>query len=50
MKKVLICLLALASASYATAQPKDAAHPDWEKEIPRVIHPDEALVDLYEKT
>ena len=49
MKKVLICLLALASASYATAQPKDAAHPDWEKEIPRVIHPDEALVELYEK-
>ena len=50
MKKLLICLLALASASYATAQPKDAAHPEWEKEIPRVIHPDEALVDLYEKT
>ena len=46
MKKVLICLLALASASYATAQPEDAAHPEWEKEIPRVIHPDLSLIHI----
>ncbi|MEG1580516.1 MAG: trehalase family glycosidase [Bacteroidaceae bacterium] len=28
----------------------DAVNPDWQKEIPRVIYPDTALVNLYERT
>lgn len=31
-------------------KPADAANPDWRKEIPRIIFPDEDLVGLYEKT
>lgn len=40
----------LTCTGYVAAQPKDAANPDWQKEIPRVIYPDQQLVDLYEKT
>lgn len=32
------------------AQPKDAVHPNWQVEIPRVVFPEQELVDLYEKT
>lgn len=33
-----------------SAQPKDAVHPDWQSEIPRVVFPEQDLVRLYEKT
>lgn len=35
---------------YLGAQPSDAVHPDWQSEIPRVVFPEQELVDLYEKT
>lgn len=47
--KILLSLLFVLPLSL-TAQPKDAVHPNWQVEIPRVVFPDQELVDLYEKT
>lgn len=47
--KILVYLL-IFSPLFLWAQPKDAIHPDWQKEIPRVVFPEKDLVDLYEKT
>lgn len=51
--KVLFGALLLAlpqTVAVAQNRPADAANPDWQSEIPRVIHPEKDLVDLYEKT
>lgn len=50
MKSSFLSALFLAVPLTLAAQPKDAVHPDWEKEIPRVVYPEQELVDLYEKT
>ncbi len=46
---MLVCLLP-ALAWGQNRKPADAANLDWQGEIPRVVFPDKALVDLYEKT
>lgn len=48
LKLVVTALLAIPLAGFA--QPKDAAKLNWQAEIPRVVYPDQAMVDLYEKT
>ncbi len=50
MKKYITLLLCLFPAWAWAQKPSDAANPDWQKEIPRVVFPDKALVELYEKT
>lgn len=52
LKTSLLSILCCMSAMQATAQdlPADAVHPDWQSEIPRVVYPDQDLVNLYEKT
>lgn len=54
-RKIILALLAttvvcpLVSAQ-EVSRPADAADIDWQSEIPRVVHPDKDLVELYEKT
>lgn len=36
--------------SLLLAQPQDAANLNWKEEIPRVVYPDQGMVDLYETT
>lgn len=50
MKRNLFFTTLLMVVATLVAQPDDAAHLDWESEIPRVIYPDEEFVQLYEKT
>ena len=54
MKKIILFLYSLFVCIQLSAQsaslPEDAANLNWQAEIPRVIHPDKALVNLYEKT
>jgi hypothetical protein len=51
--KLSICAAVLFCASPTvslSSPPADAAHLDWQSEIPRVVYPDKAWVDLYETT
>lgn len=54
IKTSLLSLLCCVSVAQVPAQtqnlPDDAVHPDWQSEIPRVVYPDQDLVQLYEKT
>lgn len=53
MKKNLLTLavgVCSLSSSFATTKPNDLANLNWQAEIPKVIYPDQQLVDLYEKT
>lgn len=50
MKTLLIGIFTALLSLIAAAQPQDAVHPDWQREIPRVIYPDKEMVELYEKT
>lgn len=46
----LSLLLTLLPQLLWSQKPADAANPDWQREIPRVVFPDKELVALYEKT
>lgn len=48
MKKLLLLLLIYPFT--LAAQLPDAVHPKWQAEIPRIVHPEQSLVNLYEKT
>lgn len=50
MNKYLSLLFCILPSLAFGQKPADAANPDWQKEIPRVVFPDRELVDLYEKT
>ncbi len=49
IKRILILFCALPMVAWAQ-KPADAANPDWQAEIPRIVFPDKELVALYEKT
>lgn len=47
----LLCFMPMAQAmAQAQDLPDDAVRPDWQSEIPRVVYPDQDMVQLYEKT
>jgi len=56
LRKTLLTIATALSCTGGTAwaqpdnHPADAAGTDWQSEIPRVVHPDTALVHLYETT
>ena len=50
MSKLLTILFCIIPFFTWAQKPADAANPNWQQEVPRVIYPDKALVDLYEKT
>lgn len=47
--RLLLFLFALLPCSMQ-AQPADAAHPDWQNEVPQVVYPNRELVNLYNRT
>lgn len=50
MRFVMLCAAALPATAQSQALPPDAVCPEWENEVPVVIHPDTAMVRLYYTT
>lgn len=50
MKAVFVGICISFFPFVARTQPKDAVHPDWQQEVPQIIHSNKDLVHLYEMT